>query len=366
MPLRSSTPPLPVPAPPDAPHVLLVDDPRFDAHASGAYHPERPERLVAARAAIAKTLVHWERAAAREATDDELARVHTPEFVAQLEKLRGARGYLDPDTYVAPASVEAARLAAGGLVSLVDRMLDGRGSETTLAPSPRLGVALLRPPGHHARPAQAMGFCLVNNVAVAAAHAVARGLERVLVLDWDVHHGNGTQEMFWRDPSVLYMSLHQYPFYPGTGSATEVGEGPGEGFTVNVPLTAHGGDAVYRAAFERVLLPIAEAYAPELVLVSAGFDAAVRDPLAQMEVTPDAFGWMARALAGVAAKSAEGRIALVLEGGYDLVSLESGLGHAIAGMTRAEKVGAEVARMPDHDDVDRARREAAKVWGKAL
>ena len=380
MPLRSSVPSPPVIVPPDAPRILLVDDTRFDAHASGAYHPERPERLTAARAAIGRVPAHWDRVPAREATSEELARVHSPAFVEQLEKLRGARGYLDADTYIAPASVEAARLAAGGLVALVDRMLDadasaaGRdsavstGSPARLQPEEtRLGVALLRPPGHHARPAQAMGFCLLNNVAVAAAHAVSRGLERVLVLDWDVHHGNGTQEMFWREPKILYMSLHQYPFYPGTGTLTEIGEGAGEGFTVNVPLTAHGGDGVYRASFEQVLLPIAEAYAPELVLVSAGFDAAVRDPLAQMEVTSEAFGWMARALTDVAAKSAKGRIALVLEGGYDLVSLESGLGRAIGGMMGSGAGSAgTVAREPDHPDVERARRGAERAWGKVL
>jgi len=364
MPLRSSIPPpTKAPLPPDAPRGLLVDELRFDAHASGAYHPERPERLTAARSAVTRARVHWDRVPAREATNEELVRVHSPAFVEQLEKLRGARGYLDPDTYVAPASIEVARLAAGGLVALVDRMLDGgAGSET--------GVALLRPPGHHARREQAMGFCLVNNIAVAAAHAVSRGLERVLVVDWDVHHGNGTQEIFWRSPNVLYMSLHQYPFYPGTGNATDIGEGAGEGFTVNVPLTAHGGDGVYRTSFEQVLLPIAESYAPELVLVSAGFDAAVRDPLAQMEVTADAFGWMARALAGVAAKSAKGRIALVLEGGYDLVSLESGLAQAIDGVTHPGAPGSQVestvARDPDHADVERAKREAARAWGKVL
>jgi acetoin utilization deacetylase AcuC-like enzyme len=339
-----------------------VDDPRFDAHASGAYHPERPERLAAARGAVAKAAdelgVAWERVPAREATDDELARVHDPAFVRGLEALRGERGYVDSDTYFAPGSVEAARLAAGGLVSMVEAMTTGD--------VPR-GVALLRPPGHHARPANAMGFCLLNNVAVAAAHAVAKGAQRVLVMDWDVHHGNGTQEIFWRDPRVLYMSTHQWPFYPGTGAARERGEGEGEGYTVNAPLTAGGGDAVYASAFERVLLPIAEAYAPDLVLVSAGFDAATRDPLAQMEVTPGAFGWMARGLARVADKSARGRIALVLEGGYDLVSLESGLLASIDGILHPSAApGPEaVPRAPDHPDVERAWRAAQRVWSRA-
>jgi acetoin utilization deacetylase AcuC-like enzyme len=330
---------------------LLVDDARFDAHAPRGYHPERPERLTAARQAVAKAGVAWTRVEARAATDDELVRVHDARFIESLEKLRGQTAHLDPDTYVAPSSIEAARLAAGGLVALVDRMIDGPIST---------GVALLRPPGHHARPQRAMGFCLLNNVAVAAAHARARGVERVLVLDWDVHHGNGTQEMFYADPSVLYVSTHQFPFYPGTGDADETGDGAGRGYTVNVPLTAGGGDGVYRGAFERVILPAVEAFAPNLVLVSAGFDAAARDPLAAMELSSDAFGWMASALAGVAAKSAAGRIALVLEGGYDLVALESGLASAIDGMLGAHRF--EVPRDVDNDDVARAAAAAHEAW----
>jgi acetoin utilization deacetylase AcuC-like enzyme len=340
------------PAVPTA-QALLVDDQRFFAHAlpPGGYHPERPERLTAARAAVARAPVEWARVPAREATLDELARVHTPRFVEALEALRGQEGHVDPDTYVAPGSVEAARLAAGGVVDMVDRIIEG--------PVPR-GVALVRPPGHHARPSQAMGFCLVNTVAVAAAHAVARGLRRVLVVDWDVHHGNGTQEMFWRSPQVLYASTHQYPFYPGTGAASEHGEADGAGYTLNVPLSAGGGDEVYRAAFERVVLPIARAYAPELVLVSAGFDAAARDPLANMELSDGAFGWMGRALREVADVSAKGRIALVLEGGYDLVALESGLGSAIRGVVCGESP--EAALATDSEDVTRAQRAAARVW----
>jgi acetoin utilization deacetylase AcuC-like enzyme len=179
-------------------------------------------------------------------------------------------------------------------------------------------------------------------------------------VDWDVHHGNGTQEMFYRDPSVLYVSTHQFPFYPGTGDADETGEGEGRGYTVNVPLTAGGADGVYRSAFERVVLPVAEAFAPELVLVSAGFDAAARDPLAEMELSAEAFGWMARALSDVAAKSAKARIALVLEGGYDLVALESGLTCAIDGMTSARTF--ELPRAPDHDDLARAAVAARAAW----
>jgi acetoin utilization deacetylase AcuC-like enzyme len=339
------------------PAAWLVDDALFDAHVLGgpdkpAYHPERPERLAAARAAVLGSAVDWRAAPAREATDEELTRVHAPAYLEVLERLRGRSGYVDPDTYVAPRSIEAARLAAGGAVTLIDRLID---TDVTH------GVALLRPPGHHARVQEAMGFCLVNNVAVAAAHAISRGLRRVLVVDWDVHHGNGTQEIFWKSPEVLYVSLHQFPFYPGTGASEETGEGEGAGYTVNIPLSAGGGDEVYRAAFERAVLPIATEFAPELVLVSAGFDASIRDPLAQMRLSPGAFGWMAKALRGVADASAKGRLGLVLEGGYDLVGLESGLAAAVAGVVRNE--AEEIACASEApEDVVRAAIVAKRGW----
>ena len=338
---------------PDPRRALVVDDARFDRHAPLGHHPERPERLTAARQALARARAagaDLERIEPRPATDDELARVHERRFVEALGKLRGERGYLDADTYVSAESIEIARLAAGSLVAMVDAMIDG--------PVPK-GVALLRPPGHHARPAKAMGFCLLNNVAVAAAHARERGLERVAVVDWDVHHGNGTQEMFWRDPNVLYVSTHQSPFYPGTGDADEVGEGRGEGYTVNVPLAAGSGDSVYARAFERVVLPVVESYAPDLVLVSAGFDASARDPLAQMELSPNAFGWMARELGRLAEGSARGRMALVLEGGYDLVALEVGLAGALDGMLRGR---ADAIVPTDDEAVGRAALWAKKAW----
>jgi acetoin utilization deacetylase AcuC-like enzyme len=336
-------------------HALLVDDPRFSDHAPAPHgpgdHPEHPHRLVAARAAIAEAPVAWERVPAREATAEELVTVHSPRFVEALERLRGQSGMLDADTYLGPGSVAAARLAAGAVVDMVDRILTG---------PTRRGVAIVRPPGHHARPDRAMGFCLLNTIAVAAAHANVRGLAKVLVVDWDVHHGNGTQEMFWRSPGVLYASTHQFPFYPGTGSAEERGEGEGSGFTVNVPLSAGGGDDVYRAAFERVLLPVAHAYAPDLVLVSAGFDASKRDPLANMQLGAEAFGWMGRALREVADEHAGGKIALVLEGGYDLEALREGLGCAIRGAVVGEPF--DVGRAMDHDDVVRAARAAGHTW----
>ncbi len=337
------------------PRALVVDDPRFDRHIPLGHHPERPERLRAAREALAHVAASgatFETIAPRLATDDELVRVHDARFVEQLGRLRGERGNLDPDTYVSADSIETAKLAAGSLVAMVDAMLDG--------PVPQ-GVALLRPPGHHARPAKAMGFCLLNNVAVAAAHARARGAQRVAIVDWDVHHGNGTQEMFWSDPNVLYVSTHQAPFYPGTGNVDEVGAGDGQGYTVNLPLAAGGGDAVYADGFRRVVLPVLESFVPDLVLVSAGFDASARDPLAQMELSANAFGWMAREVARVAAQSAKGRMALVLEGGYDLVSLEAGLTSAIRGMLEGR--ADEIPPLAKGDeDVGRAARVAQKAW----
>lgn len=333
---------------------LLLSDPRFFQHRSAAYHPERPERLDAAQAAIERARnagLDFAAVAPRAATFEELARVHTPKFIDWMNTLQGEEGYIDADTYLSAESVAVAQLAAGGMVSLVDAILDG--------PVKR-GIALVRPPGHHARPDQAMGFCLYNNAAVAAAHARARGLARVAVIDWDVHHGNGTQEAFYRDPSVLYVSTHQFPFYPGTGAVLETGEGEGKGFTVNVPLTAGGGDAVYRGSFERVILPALEEYRPELVIISAGFDASARDPLAEMALSADAFGWMGRALRKIADQSAGGKVLLALEGGYDLVALEAGLLAATRGIT--EGVAMEIARTVDHPDIDRAAATAKQAW----
>jgi acetoin utilization deacetylase AcuC-like enzyme len=343
------------------PLALLVDDPLFDRHIPLAYHPERPERLAAARAAIASADVDWTKLDPKDASKDDLNRVHTARFIDQLEKLRGKAAMVDADTYVSTSSIEAAMRAAGGAVAMVDAILDGPITS---------GVAVLRPPGHHARPDAAMGFCLINNVAVAAAHARARGLSRVAIVDFDVHHGNGTEEIFWTDPSVLYVSTHQWPFYPGSGAASDAGEGDGKGYTVNVPLSAGTGDAIYHAAFERIIGPVLEQFAPELVLVSAGFDAAARDPLAEMRLTPQAFGYMTTMLAEQARRSAKGRIGLVLEGGYDLTSVEHGLRESIRGMLgqatyelppRAS-IPPGFAIAPNEVDLVRATKVAGRTW----
>jgi acetoin utilization deacetylase AcuC-like enzyme len=218
-----------------------------------------------------------------------------------------------------------------------------------------------------------MGFCLINNVAVAAAHARARGVDRVLVVDWDVHHGNGTQEAFFDDPHVLYVSLHQWPFYPGTGAVDEVGIGAGRGFTVNVPLSAGAADADYRAAFERVVLPVARDFAPELVLVSAGFDAHRLDPLAGMLLGARVYGWMATELVAIADRFSEGRIALLLEGGYDLGALEESVRECLHALTApieetTEETKSATEQQLSSDggacerDVERARLSAAPYW----
>jgi acetoin utilization deacetylase AcuC-like enzyme len=333
----------------------VVDDPVFDAHRSPGFHPERPERLLAARAALRRTVTEIRPIAARRATSDELERVHDAAYVEDLERLSGEEGQLDADTYLSPGSVPAAQRAAGGGVNLVDALLDGDVTR---------GVALLRPPGHHARPGGAMGFCLINNVAVAAAHALHRGLRRVTIIDWDVHHGNGTQEMFWRDPRVLYVSLHQWPFYPGTGNADEIGEGDGRGFTVNVPLSAGAAAGDYAAAFDRLILPVVDEYRPELVLVSAGYDAHRDDPLASMSLDDVAYAWMTARLRAVADLHASGRIALFLEGGYNLSALEASFGASLMALAHGPtELPSLPPANPRHEgEIARARRSLEGSW----
>jgi len=255
--------------------------------------------------------------APREATHEQLERVHDPHYVQRISELRDRAVALDPDTYTSPESYEVALLAAGAAVDAVERTMSGTHTST---------LALVRPPGHHAEEAHAMGFCLFNNVAVAAAHARhALGARRVAIVDYDVHHGNGTQHIFDRDPSVLYISTHQYPYYPGTGAAGEIGTGAGEGFTVNLPLESGSIDADFHHVFERVALPVLRQFAPDLILVSAGFDAHERDPLATMRATEGGFAAMTSALRHVADETCRGRLALVTEGGYDLKALEASL-----------------------------------------
>jgi acetoin utilization deacetylase AcuC-like enzyme len=285
----------------------------YQNHATGS-HPERPERIASLKLALDEAgLFESNRVVAPvPASVESVDLVHDPrlaEFVRQLAASGG--GWLDPDTYVSPASYDVALLAVGGVTqALAAALTDG--------PS----FAFVRPPGHHAEPGRAMGFCLFNNVAVAV-EQIRRdnGIERVTILDWDVHHGNGTQAAFWSNPSVQFISLHQYPFYPGTGAANETGSEEAEGTTINIPLRAGSDDAVYRQAFEDRVLPSIREFEPEMIVVSAGFDAHADDPLANMRVSTEGFRWMAQQIADLALDVSGGRLALALEGGYNLQSL---------------------------------------------
>jgi acetoin utilization deacetylase AcuC-like enzyme len=293
-------------------------DPIYLNHRPPEGHPERAERMeamlrLARRAGELGVAVL---PAARRATAEELSLVHTREHVGTIAATAGRRGVvLDPDTYTSPASYDTALCAAGGILDLVDRVMAGELGNA---------FAAVRPPGHHAGPHRAMGFCLFNNVALGAAYALARhGLQRVMVVDWDVHHGNGTQEIFWNDARLLYVSLHQFPYYPGTGDADEVGGGDARGRCVNIPMRAGFGDAEWTAAFRRVVVPVGKAFAPQLVMISAGFDAHERDPLASMRVTEAGYAAMTDEVMAIAREHAQGRVVAALEGGYDLTALEA-------------------------------------------
>ncbi|MDX1455437.1 MAG: histone deacetylase [Gammaproteobacteria bacterium] len=295
-------------------------------------YPEHPGRLTAIRDLLEQKPIPGVRIEAGvAATRKQLARVHTTSYLEAIYELRGKDAWLDIDTTaVSAGSVKAAELAAGTAIAAVEAVVSGR---TPTA------FALVRPPGHHAEPVRARGFCLFNNVAVAAAHAQAKlGCERVLIIDWDVHHGNGTQEIFWADPDVMLFDTHvAAPFYPGSGLLEEVGGGMGEGTTVNVPLPTGAGDAAMIKAFREILVPAAEHFDPDLVLVSAGFDPHRLDMA--MNMSYDGFSALTGIVMDIAERHCDGRLAMVLEGGYNLESLSNGV-HSVlevlAGGTPAE------------------------------
>jgi acetoin utilization deacetylase AcuC-like enzyme len=314
------------------PPFVVVDDELFDLHQSETLHPERPERLHALRSVLAsfRAPVSHSVLPPRDASDDEIARVHTNAYIERIGQVAGLRGYFDADTFHAPRSIAAARRAAGGTLAVAEELATGRAT---------LGVALVRPPGHHATSDSAMGFCILNNVAVAAAHARSLGVERVAIVDWDVHHGNGTEEIFYGDPSVLYVSLHQAPFYPGTGSAADCGSGEGRGYTVNVPLSPNADTDVYQAAVRRVIAPILNQFAPDLLLISAGFDAHIRDPLASMRLDDSSYALLFDELVSALpdAGARPPRVGIVLEGGYDLDALAGSFRNTIeAALARSD------------------------------
>lgn len=278
-------------------------------------HPENADRLYAIWARLAEAGVLADLATLEPAAvgDAHVEAVHQRRYLDLLATRWDHPVMLDHDTYMLPDSYEIARLAAGGAVRAVEAVVRGEADNA---------LALVRPPGHHARPDRGMGFCLLNNVAVGARHAQrALGVERVLIVDYDVHHGNGTQEAFYTDPSVLYISTHQYPFYPGTGAVGEAGAGAGVGATINVPLRAGVGDEGYAQVFAEVVWPAAQRFAPHLILVSAGFDAHWADPLANMNLTLAGYAHLTRELVRMARALCAGRIVFVLEGGYNLTVL---------------------------------------------
>jgi acetoin utilization deacetylase AcuC-like enzyme len=300
----------------ESPALFCVDDPRFDRHRAEGSHPERPERLSAIRRGLVTTLREGgaELVTPREASDEELLRVHSDEHVASLESAfaQGA-GYLDPDTFFSEGSRAATRLAAGGGAQLGARLMES---------ARIMGVLAGRPPGHHATRTRAMGFCLLNNVAVAAAEALERGAKRVAIVDWDVHHGNGTEAIFEADPRVLFISLHQWPLYPGTGKSRDIGSGAGTGTTINLPLPSASTGADYAQAMRQVVLPALAQFAPDALLVSSGFDAHHNDPLAGMSLQDEDFGAFTSAMWQLAEQLGKARLGIVLEGGYDLGALE--------------------------------------------
>jgi acetoin utilization deacetylase AcuC-like enzyme len=293
----------------------LISDRRFLKHFAGRSHPERPERA-AVMIEMAERLNRDALVALspREATTEEIELCHDPAYVAEVGRSASMPRYdFDPDTHTSPDSYQTALLAAGGVLTAVEAVMDGAADNA---------FAIVRPPGHHALAARAMGFCLFNNVAIAARYLIRRrGLKRVLVIDWDVHHGNGIQDIFYDSPEVLYFSTHQYPFYPGTGALDEIGYGPGAGYTVNAPMPATFGDNEYLRVFDELLAPVVRQFRPEFILVSSGFDAHFRDPLGGMRVTEGGFAALARRAKRMAAECCGGRIAVALEGGYDLQAL---------------------------------------------
>jgi acetoin utilization deacetylase AcuC-like enzyme len=298
------------------PDLLLVASDRFADHVTPPGHPERVDRAEV----FSGIALRWRDAGGlvsepSPATATDILRVHSQAHLDIVAATAGQAVQLEPDTFTSPDSYDVALLAAGAVIDAV------RHASEHDAPA----VALVRPPGHHAERDAVMGFCLFNNVAVGAAWARAQGVGRVAIIDFDVHHGNGTQAMFYDDPSVMYVSTHQFPYYPGTGAAHEIGSGAGAGTTINVPLEAGATDADYDLAFTELIVPLVEAFAPDVLLVSAGYDAHHRDPLAAMRVSTDGFATMVARLWAVAGAVCRRRLVAITEGGYDLPALAGGI-----------------------------------------
>jgi acetoin utilization deacetylase AcuC-like enzyme len=339
--------------------VGYVYDPIYLKHDTGQ-HVEVAARLEAIISRLEKTGFKEQLTfiKPRPATLDEIALVHQRDYIKEIEEtaLKGG-GWLDADTVMSAGSYEAALYAAGGLIRAVESVM---GDETSSA------FALVRPPGHHATSGQAKGFCLFNNIAIAASYALDKyNLERILIIDFDVHHGNGTQETFYNDPRVMYISTHQYPFYPGTGDAYETGGGKAKGTNINIPLSAGCGDAEYLAVFEQIIVPAARRSNPQLILVSAGYDTHWADPLAMMQVSVTGFGQMAGIIKGLADELCGGRLSFTLEGGYDLNALAASAKatfDALMGNSTEDPLG-QPSRSPGVTNTDRLIRVIMEIHG---
>ncbi len=296
----------------------IIQDDLFLLHDTGLYHPERKERLIAIREGL-ETYPHLDqlvRFTPRPATEDELGLIHPASYIQRIRQTSGiSHTQLDSDTIASAESYTVALYAVGSLLVLIDALQAGKINN---------GFGFVRPPGHHAEPERSMGFCLFSNAAIGAAYALKKyGLSKVLIIDFDVHHGNGTQKVFYGRADVLYVSTHQFPLYPGTGNFSEIGESEGQGFTLNFPLPAHSDDDTYNLIFEKLIAPVGRAYHPELLLISAGYDAYVDDPLAGMEVTSAGFAGITRTILSLAQDVCDGKVIFLLEGGYHLKGLQT-------------------------------------------
>jgi acetoin utilization deacetylase AcuC-like enzyme/thiosulfate reductase cytochrome b subunit len=341
--------------------VGIVRDEIFLEHITDDYHPENPDRLkhiYAMLNGIDREGITY--IPSRMATHEEIAMNHTMSYIEAIAATEGkAQRRLDPDTVTSPKSYEAARMAVGGVLELLDALMTRNVGS---------GFALVRPPGHHAESDRAMGFCIFNNIAIGARYLQKKyGLKRILIVDWDLHHGNGTQHSFYGEKEILYLSMHQYPHYPGTGWYKEVGEGDGKGFTVNVPLSYGMDDDDYGYVFRELVVPLSDLYKPEFVLVSAGFDTHRNDPLGGMAVTETGFAAMTKSLLDIAAKHCGGRTLFALEGGYDLVGLTNSVKAVITEMKGTPLYTSVAGGAPSEaivKMVDTVKEVLEPYWGK--